>query len=180
MIRKRENIQWAAVVWMKMPCWCQRPEENGQTVTNKVGVYLLLSVFFYKMWLNITLRLYSKKAFTVRKTDLWAVLELKMLQTHIIVVMWWIRPIVKQLCRHQRSCSRSGETAPAEWAGCSRNAIAVLWCHTWQWSRTNFLTGMHRIESAAYRFSWCCMKSNTSRDFVFPEHDNLFSQIYIT
>ncbi len=24
MIRKRENIQWAAVVWKKMPCWCQR------------------------------------------------------------------------------------------------------------------------------------------------------------
>ncbi len=24
MVRKRENIQWAAVVWMKMPCWCQR------------------------------------------------------------------------------------------------------------------------------------------------------------
>ncbi len=46
------------------------------------------------MWLNITLRLYSKKAFTVRKTDLWAVLELKMLQAHIIVVMWWIWPIV--------------------------------------------------------------------------------------
>ncbi len=21
---KRENIQWAAVVWTKMPCWCQR------------------------------------------------------------------------------------------------------------------------------------------------------------
>ncbi len=24
MARKRENIQWPAVVWMKMPCWCQR------------------------------------------------------------------------------------------------------------------------------------------------------------
>ncbi len=24
MVRKRENIQWAAVVWMKMSCWCQR------------------------------------------------------------------------------------------------------------------------------------------------------------
>ncbi len=24
MVRKRENIQRAAVVWMKMPCWCQR------------------------------------------------------------------------------------------------------------------------------------------------------------
>ncbi len=24
MVWKRENIQWAAVVWMKMPCWCQR------------------------------------------------------------------------------------------------------------------------------------------------------------
>ncbi len=32
MVRKRESIQWAAVVWMKMPCWCQRSEENGQTV----------------------------------------------------------------------------------------------------------------------------------------------------
>ncbi len=24
MVRKRENIQWAAVVWMKMSCWGQR------------------------------------------------------------------------------------------------------------------------------------------------------------
>ncbi len=24
MVRKIENIQWAAVVWTKMPCWCQR------------------------------------------------------------------------------------------------------------------------------------------------------------
>ncbi len=24
MVRKRENIQWAAVVWMNMSCWCQR------------------------------------------------------------------------------------------------------------------------------------------------------------
>ncbi len=24
MVRKRENIQWAAVVWTKIPCWCQR------------------------------------------------------------------------------------------------------------------------------------------------------------
>ncbi len=24
MVRQRENIQWAAVVWTKMPCWCQR------------------------------------------------------------------------------------------------------------------------------------------------------------
>ncbi len=24
MVRKRENIKWAAVVWTKMPCWCQR------------------------------------------------------------------------------------------------------------------------------------------------------------
>ncbi len=24
MVQKRENIQWAAVVWMNMPCWCQR------------------------------------------------------------------------------------------------------------------------------------------------------------
>ncbi len=23
MVRKRENIQWVAVVWTKMPCWCQ-------------------------------------------------------------------------------------------------------------------------------------------------------------
>ncbi len=24
MVWKRENIQWAAVVWTKLPCWCQR------------------------------------------------------------------------------------------------------------------------------------------------------------
>ncbi len=27
MVRKTENIQWAAVVWTKMPCWCQRSED---------------------------------------------------------------------------------------------------------------------------------------------------------
>ncbi len=31
MVWKRENIQWAAVVWTKMLCWCQRSEENGKT-----------------------------------------------------------------------------------------------------------------------------------------------------
>ncbi len=29
MVRKRKNFQWAAVAWMKMPCWCQRSEDNG-------------------------------------------------------------------------------------------------------------------------------------------------------
>ncbi len=28
MVRKRENIQWSAVVSTTMPCWCQRSEEN--------------------------------------------------------------------------------------------------------------------------------------------------------
>jgi len=28
---KNENIQWTAVLWVKMPCWCKRSEENGQT-----------------------------------------------------------------------------------------------------------------------------------------------------
>ncbi len=32
--RKRENIQWSAVVWTKMPYWCQRSKENGQTGYN--------------------------------------------------------------------------------------------------------------------------------------------------
>ncbi len=32
MVWKRENIQWTAVVWMKMPCWCQRSEENVRLV----------------------------------------------------------------------------------------------------------------------------------------------------
>ncbi len=90
--------------------------------------------------------------------------DLKILEIRIIVVMWWIRPIVKQLCCHR--CS--GETALADWAGCSRNAITVLWCHRWPWrsvgassSRTNFLTGMHCFKSVADRFSRRCMKSNT-------------------
>lgn len=30
-IRKRENVQWAAVLSVKKLCWCQRLEENGQT-----------------------------------------------------------------------------------------------------------------------------------------------------
>ncbi len=32
MVRKRENIQWMAVVGTKMPCWCQRSEENVRLV----------------------------------------------------------------------------------------------------------------------------------------------------
>lgn len=28
---KRENTQWASVLWVKMPCWYQRSDENGQT-----------------------------------------------------------------------------------------------------------------------------------------------------
>lgn len=31
MARKRENIQKAGVLWVKMPCWHQGSEENGQT-----------------------------------------------------------------------------------------------------------------------------------------------------
>ncbi len=38
MVRKRENFQWAAVVWTKMPCWCQRTmgrlvRDDRKTVT---------------------------------------------------------------------------------------------------------------------------------------------------
>ncbi len=75
---------------------------------------------------------------------------------------------MKQLCRHQHSCSLSVETVLVEWAGCSWNTLAVLWCHTWQWrgigassSRTHFLTSIHCFKSASDRFSWRCMKSNT-------------------
>ncbi len=32
MVRKRENIKWAVVVWTKMPCWCQR--RMGRLVGN--------------------------------------------------------------------------------------------------------------------------------------------------
>ncbi len=45
MVRKRENIQWAAVVWTKMPCWCQRRmgrlvrDDRKATVTQKTSRY---------------------------------------------------------------------------------------------------------------------------------------------
>ncbi len=48
MVRKRENIQRAAVVWTKMPCWCQRRmgrlvRDNRQgTVTQITTRYNLL------------------------------------------------------------------------------------------------------------------------------------------
>lgn len=29
---KKQNIQWVAVLWMKMSGWCQRSEVNSQTV----------------------------------------------------------------------------------------------------------------------------------------------------
>ncbi len=41
MVWKRENIKWAAVVWTKIPCWCQRRmgrlvrDDRKTTVTRK-------------------------------------------------------------------------------------------------------------------------------------------------
>ncbi len=43
MVRKRENIQWAAVVWTKMPCWCQRRmgrDDIKATVTQITTCYI--------------------------------------------------------------------------------------------------------------------------------------------
>jgi len=28
----KKNIQYAAVLWMKIPCWCERSEENGRLI----------------------------------------------------------------------------------------------------------------------------------------------------
>ncbi len=45
MVRKKENIQWAAVVWTKMPCWCQRKvgklvrDDRKTTVTQTTTRY---------------------------------------------------------------------------------------------------------------------------------------------
>ncbi len=45
MVRKRENIQWAAVVWTKRPCWCQRRkgrlvrDDRKATVTQIITRY---------------------------------------------------------------------------------------------------------------------------------------------
>ncbi len=50
-----------------------------------------------------------------------------MLETHVIVVMWWIWPIVKQLCRHQKKLRQLSQPADLE------TLFRVLWCHTWQW-----------------------------------------------
>jgi len=32
---KTENIQWVSVMWVKMHCWCQRSEKNGQTGSSR-------------------------------------------------------------------------------------------------------------------------------------------------
>lgn len=34
--QKRENTQWAAGLWVKVPCWWQRSEENGQTTSSSL------------------------------------------------------------------------------------------------------------------------------------------------
>ncbi len=45
MVRKGENIQWAAVVWQKIPCWCQRRmgrlvrDDRKATVTQIITRY---------------------------------------------------------------------------------------------------------------------------------------------
>ncbi len=45
MVWKRENIQWEAVVWMKMSCWCQRRmgrlvrDDRKATVTQIIPRY---------------------------------------------------------------------------------------------------------------------------------------------
>ncbi len=47
MVKKRENIQWAAVVWTKIPGWCQRRigrlgrEDRKATVTQIISRYNL-------------------------------------------------------------------------------------------------------------------------------------------
>ncbi len=112
------------------------------------------------MRLNITLRL-QQKSFYCSKTDLCiAVLELKMLETHVIVVIWWVWPIVKQLCLispavaleklRQLSEPAALETL-SQYFDATRDSD----------SQRNFLTGMHCFKSAADRFSWRCMKSKT-------------------
>lgn len=37
-LSKRENIQWAAVLWMRRPRWCERWEETGLTDDRKATV----------------------------------------------------------------------------------------------------------------------------------------------
>ena len=46
-----ENIQW--VVWTKMPCWCQRSQENGQTEgnSNSKNNSLQPSYAEYHLWM---------------------------------------------------------------------------------------------------------------------------------
>ncbi len=39
MVWKREHIQWVAVVWTKMPCWCQRSEENAAFRSRDKALY---------------------------------------------------------------------------------------------------------------------------------------------
>lgn len=44
MVRNRENIQWAAGLWAKIPCRCQRSEQNSQTGSSQEkSNHLLLS-----------------------------------------------------------------------------------------------------------------------------------------
>ncbi len=42
---KEKNIQWAAVVWTKMPCWRQRSEKNRQTGYNNNNNNNLLHLY---------------------------------------------------------------------------------------------------------------------------------------
>ncbi len=44
MVRKRENIQWAAVVWMKMTCWCQRSEENVLVIEDRKATVTQITI----------------------------------------------------------------------------------------------------------------------------------------
>ncbi len=90
------------------------------------------------MWLNITLRLQQKSFYCSKNRFVYCSIGTEDVRNtgHCCHVVSLANR--ETVVSHQRSCSRSGETAPAEWAGCSRNALAVLWCHTWQWQSDKF------------------------------------------
>ncbi len=86
------------------------------------------------------------------------------LNNTIIIIIFYFPGFILSVVLFCMCCSRHNkkklrESAPADWAGCSRNALAALWCHAWQWrgvgagsSRTNILTGIHCFKSAPIGF----------------------------
>ncbi len=74
---KRENIQWAAVVWTKMPCWCQRRMGRLVRDDRKATVTQITTPYYQGMQKTISERTTCRTLRLQQKTTPGALLSAK-------------------------------------------------------------------------------------------------------